>query len=248
MTGMNFNTQDPDLDAEGLEESAGNPLIPGVDREQGFGADPTFGVDEQPNKSRSLASGLLPIFIIAAVAGGAIFFMRSTAGDADRDTIATEVRAKIDQAVAKLSNENAMAHTDPLRADNIDNLFKDTETVVAMFATDFTENQVPVQYVKKNPFVLDRPKTAEGKPAETGDDRRRYEQWLAGLKRDIHNLRLDAVMGGAQPMAIVDGKPVHVGDTVGRFEVEAIQGQTMRLRAVYEPTGKNVLVNLKMPG
>jgi hypothetical protein len=49
-------------------------------------------------------------------------------------------------------------------------------------------------------------------------------------------------------VAIVDGESVQVGQSLGSFEVVAIEGQTMRLQTVFGPTGKRVVVKLKMPG
>ena len=258
MTGFNLGPQGPGHDSEtdGEDQPQSMSLMSGVAGGGGGGAGgmtdaDVLGIDGEGSSSAmsKLPQSTLLILGIAVIAFGVLYFMRVSQGDLQRETLAADVRAKIDQAVAKFSNQGAMSPTDPLRPDNINELFEDTESVVAMFATDYTQNQVPVQYVKKNPFVIDRPEQAEDDtPREDTDLERRYQQWLADLKREIQKLNLEAVVGGSTPMAIVDGRSIEVGQRVGSFRAVAIRGQTLRLQAVFEPTGKKVVVNLKMPG
>ena len=252
MTGMKLGPQGQDPDSDGDEdESRSMSLMSGV--AQPDHAEPgVLGLDtgEDDASGSKLPQSTLLILAIVVVAGGALWFMRMSQSDLGEDRIDAEVRAKIDQAVAKFSNRDAMSPDDPLNPANIDELFADTESVVAMFATDYTQNQVPVEYVKKNPFVLDRPEAPEpeASPKDDRDLERQYQQWLTERRREIQRLNLEAVMGGTNPVAIVDGESVQVGQRLGNFEVVAIEGQTMRLETVFTPTGKRVVVKLKMPG
>lgn len=254
MTGMKLGPQGPNPDSDGDEEESPSTmsLMSGV--AQPDRAEPgVLGLDTGEGESDAgskLPQSTLLILAIVVVAGGALWFMRMSQSDLGGDRIDAEVRAKIDQAVAKFSNRAAMSPDDPINPDNIDELFADTEAVVAMFATDYTQNQVPVEFVKKNPFVLDRPKPTESAaaPSNNRDLERQYQQWLSDRRREIQKLNLEAVMGGSTPVAIVDGESVRVGQRLGNFEVVAIEAQTMRLQTVFTPTGKRVVVKLKMPG
>ena len=253
MTGMKLGPQGPNPDSDDDDDSpATMSLMSGVAKPDN--ADPgVLGLDTGEGEGATgskLPQSTLLIVAIVVVAGGALGFMRMSQSNVGEDRIDAEVRAKIDQAVAKFSNRDAMSPDDPINPANIDELFADTESVVAMFATDYTQNQVPVEYVKKNPFVLNRPKSTDNQPTSTHnrDLERQYQQWLTERRREIQKLNLEAVMGGTTPVAIVDGESVRVGQQLGNFEVVAIEGQTMRLQTVFTPTGKRVVVKLKMPG
>ena len=248
MSGLNLGPQGFEEEDDAEQEQAGTmSLMSGVAQSQGVSDADVLGIDDDSERSKLPQSTLL-ILAVVVIAGGALMLMRMSHGDLQSERLTADVRAKIDQAVAKFSNQHAMSPNDPMRPENIDELFRDTESVVAMFATDFTENQVPVQYVKKNPFVLDRPKSEKKEKTDDGELERRYQQWLTERRREIQKLHLEAVMGGATPVAIVDGESVTVGQKLGSFKVAAIEGQTMRLETVFRPTGKRVVVKLKMPG
>jgi len=248
MNGLDLDNENQPLNPEG-EEPTSMSLLGGIARPDDMPATDPLGIGEgAKSKLSKLPQSSLLIAGILVIAGVAIFLMRSTQGDLTEETIAADVRAKIDQAVAKFSNQDAMSVDDPLQPDNIDQLFEDTEAVVAMFATDYTQQQVPVEYVKKNPFILGSPddKDDDGK----SDDKkieRQYQNWLTALKSEVKQLRLEAVMGGSSPVAFVNGSPVKVGDKLGSFTVSELEAQAIKLSATFEPTGKQVVVRLKMP-
>jgi len=73
-----------------------------------------LGIEGEGSSSAlsKLPQSTLLILAIALIAGGALYFMRVSQGDLQRETLAADVRAKVDQAVAKFSNQGAMAESD----------------------------------------------------------------------------------------------------------------------------------------
>ncbi|MEX0776596.1 MAG: hypothetical protein WD042_12910 [Phycisphaeraceae bacterium] len=185
--------------------------------------------------SKLLSQGTLLILMVAGIAGGSIYLMRMTQGDVRASSQTKEVEARIEQALVKLANPAAMASDDPLNKDNMKVLFDDTDSVVAMFNDDTATRQVPLEYLQKNPFDVPTRKTAAGVtvPAPTGNAAELARQrQIKQLATEFAGLKLDAVMLGRVPVAIVNSKVVKAGDKVGSFTVAEITGMQVTLSAL----------------
>jgi hypothetical protein len=115
----------------------------------------------------------------------------------------------------------------------------DSDRALSSLADDRTEAQVPLENVKKNPFVLQitRP---EGGPVvdqaaelEALRERQRLEQRRQTLTREVERLRLSSIMG--QPgryVAVIANQVVQVGDFVAdKYEVTQIDRFEVQLEA-----------------
>ncbi len=184
--------------------------------------------EEPDSRGRKLlGQGTLLMVIVVIVAAGGIYFMRLTQGDLNTAPIPKEVDAKIEWALAthKTSDPN-----NPLKAENVDALLNDTESFVAMFSSDPTNVQVPLEYVQKNPFTmptLDEPK-ADANPAVTN---KRDQDLRKRLEAEASNFKLQSVLGGQTPVAMINGEIVSVGQKLGAFQVVSIASRSVDLES-----------------
>ena len=124
-----------------------------------------------------------------------------------------------------------MPSDDPLARKNLDTLFQNTDSIVTMFATDISQRQVPIEYVKQNPFVMlsyHPVAVPVGDPLLTPvHDESQHRKLLTEVK----DLKLQTVMRGRVPIAIISGQFVQPGQTIGSFKVKAIRGLTVELES-----------------
>ena len=219
--------EDPSLSSADEEKQI--PLLGGV-----IGPESLPGADDLDAASlssgRKFSQSTILIVLVVLIAGASLYLMRATQTNIASDKNAKSLEAKIEQALAKLSNPNAMAPTDPLLNKNMNVLFKDTDSIINMFAGDNASRQVPVEYLKKNPFAQ-----ASMHPVAETDPNAHANESDALLERQIQTelktLRLETVMQGARPIAIINGNMVQPGQTLGRFTVSNITGMAVELQA-----------------
>lgn len=232
------NPMDPDSnDAE--QEPTSMSLLGGIaGDDSGSGAEADeFVIGSSKPASKLLSQGTLLIVAVAAIAGGTLYAMRVTSGDISADTVDAVVEARIEQALTKLSKPEAMADDDPLREQNIQTLFQDTETIVDMFATDPTNRQVPLEQVKKDPFEI-----AIRKPSpevdNSANDRiaarkaaEERELLVRKIKREADELELQTIMRSRVPVAVISGEVVRAGQSVNGFTVKSIDELSVNLES-----------------
>jgi hypothetical protein len=204
-------------------------LMSGVARPEGLPevSDTEFGGSGGGRKA--LSQGTMVLIALLAVAALVVFTLRTTQRNVGGDT--KEVDAKIEQALAKIANPKSLASDDPLAPGNTAKLFRDTDSIVAELANDPASKEVPIDYVKKNPFVM--PTFASADQGTPGADAPRVDDSAVTrkLQAELKNLKLQSVMGGNRPVAIIDGELVQPGGTVGSFKLKAIKGLTVELEA-----------------
>ncbi|MCC7146464.1 MAG: hypothetical protein IT443_08460 [Phycisphaeraceae bacterium] len=209
----------PDMDAKESGES--QDLEPGI-----AGRPEDMPEAEEFSSGRgglpSINQGTLLIVLIAAVGAGSLYAMRLSRTDFGAGA-GSKVEARIEQALAKLTRPEVLDPNDPLLKKNLNTLFQDTDAIVEMFSTNPADHQVPINMVKKNPF---RPQSA--KVATTGNDdsalaERELEKRKAALVGEARKLKLNSIVGGRVPMALINSDLCREGSTVGIFKVRKIR-------------------------
>lgn len=226
-------TPEPDTTerpAVGEDEAQSMSLLGGV----AAGEDPSHvdDFDEPGVAGRGISRGTLLVILVGVLAFGAIYAMRVMQGDMEADGDA-QIEARMEQILAKLSNPDALDENDPLRPQNMEGLFQDTDAIVASLATDLSGRQVPAEFVKKNPFALPLAEQSE-QEEEVDDAAERRAAQRRELESEVQHLNLQSLMGrGANTMAVIDGEIYSQGDTVGSFRVESVDAssQTVTLEA-----------------
>lgn len=127
----------------------------------------------------------------------------------------------VDKAIEKTVNEFlGRSNKETARATSA--AARDSDAMLNSLTDDRTEAQVPLEQVKKNPFVLRWSRsvstpTDDGSAAESAAAREaaRLAQLRLNLDRDVKRMRLSSIMG--QPgkrVAVLDNLVVQVGDIV----------------------------------
>lgn len=202
-------------------------LMSGVARPENGpdGGEPEFLDAPRGAKMSQSTMVLLGVLIVAA---GSIYLMRLSQTEASASTASKEVEARIEQAIAKLMNKEAMSENDPLHKRNLDNLMEEPAAVMSVLNADPTRKQVPLEFVQKNPFTLPSARVTtitSAAPTRTGDPLRK-------LENELKDLKLQSVMnGGRTPVALINNQLVQPGQTLGSFTVKAITGMTVELVA-----------------
>ncbi len=182
-------------------------------------------------KSKLMGRGAAVVGAIALVAAGSLYAMRLTHGNLEVSS-AKEAESTIENFVAKRSQRDKLASSHPLRDENIDALFEDADAVVAMFAADVTDRQVPLEYVKKNPFQLVETKPAAGAATPVDNSDYARQQRLRALTAELGKYKLYSVMtGGQRNVAVVNGEFVQERQKLGSFTVTRIEPLAVTLSA-----------------
>ena len=210
------------------------PLVGGVLRPDDLAE--TSGADiDAAGGGVSAARGTLLVLLVFAIGVGALCLMRRSQLDVSPSKDAKQAEEKVDHALARLATSFAAAEGDAAEAP-LAGSGNNTEAIVAMFAADPAKQQVPLEYLKRNPFLLAPlavdPELKPATSAPTGKSlasqkRDRLDQ----LKRQVATMHLQTVMQGKFPLAIIDGQIVKAGSSIGPFEVEAIEQRTVVLKS-----------------
>ncbi len=171
------------------------------------------------------------LLLVTLIAAGALYGMRLTQGDISGN-VSADVETRIDQVLAKLANPGK-SDANPLAEETLQTLFRDTDAIVAMFADDPTRQQVPIEYVKKNPFAnpLVEKKQAEAKKPNPSHAEREAEMRRRQLQSELSSYKLQTVMQGRTPVAIINGQLIQAGQELGSFTVGTIDSMRVELIA-----------------
>lgn len=228
------STADGELIGDEGHSSKTLSMMGGIARPEGLPEVEQIGLE--PGKAarrKMLTQGTMLILVVFVIAAGTLYGMRLSQSPVGPSAHTKSVEAKIDQALAKLATPGQMAGDDPLTPGNIQQLFGDTEDIVSVFSTDMTTRQVPARFVKKNPFVLPvfQPiATPEIGPAVP--DGQAKKDHLMMLQREAGRLELQSIMQGSRPVAIISGKLVQPGQSIGPFTVKVVHNLSVDLEAM----------------
>jgi hypothetical protein len=214
------------------EEERTIPLVGGVARPEGLPQAAQIG---QGKTSKSLNQGTLLLIAVCLIGAASLYIMRLGGNtDTKPSPKAKEAEVMIDQALDKMGKKDTTSPSDPLNKSAIDSLFKDANEVLSLFTLDPTQLQVPVEYVKKNPFFLPLFKPQDQMvaiPSSPTDPDAANQAMLRRLQMEVSDLDLQSVITGARPVAIINGQLLQPGQTIGNFTVKSIQPTGVELQS-----------------
>lgn len=224
-----MNLNENDISGTPVDESEKTmPLLAaGMARPEGLPEANEFDFEAKTG-GRGLSPGTMMIIGLLVLAGGALYVTRVTQNNA---AIASsgEAEAKVEQALARIGNPQAISPQDSLNKANISALFRDTDSIVAMFSADPSARQVPLEYVQKNPFTLYLSRAADTTvSASSGAS---DELRLRKLREEIKTLKLQTIMGGPRPVAVINGELYQPGQQVGSFTLKSVSGMKIELES-----------------
>ncbi|MBT8484284.1 MAG: hypothetical protein HKO59_14620 [Phycisphaerales bacterium] len=181
-----------------------------------FGTVPGLGPVTGHVASRRVGGGTIIIVAVVLTAIAGLFSMRKLADV----TAAAGIDAEIEATIEKFLD--SLADVGPVPAAGSEGV--NDEVVIALLRESYSERQVPLRDVARNPFVIDQIDTTVVPPPidqtaiSTREQERLWNQQRENRQRiwstDAGSLRLKAVMGGSNPLAIIDGETVRVGETI----------------------------------
>ncbi len=189
-------------------------------------------VDAQPKKRSSANKrGLMLLLAVAVIGGGVLYGMRLVGGSETRDPAADEAAKKIESVLAELANKSSAGASNT----NVNAMLQDSDKIISLFAADPTKKQIEVDQLQKNPFEIfvPRAETVPGAPAPAIVDAvdRVKEEKIRKIKLELETLKLQSLMSGNPPLAVVSGKILREGDPIGPFVIAAIKPTGVTLTA-----------------
>lgn len=213
------------------EEPSSLSLMGGVAKPDGLPEAADLDMDAMQASSRKISQGTMIIVLVAMIAGGALYAMRLGQAQIGADGVSSEIMTKIEAALAKSAaydSRDAAIHQASLKSS-----FRDTDSIVTMFNADVTRNQVPIEYVQKNPFAL--PVQAKVETILSSDnpgDALRIKERQEKLVAEMDKFSLQSVMANARiPVVVIDGQFLKVGQQVGSFTIVKIHDRGVDLVA-----------------
>lgn len=220
---------------DGKVGESDDPLQISLLRSAAMGGDmPDCNDSEMTVGNRLLGHGTLLLALIMLVAVGGLLMMRWSQSDMNAIEIAEDVEARIEVALAKFANPNVMAKGDPLRSQSVDVLLNDADDILKKFTGDPTMHQVPIEYVKKNPFALPGSGKPETSPVGTVASKARSRREV--LEQELDKLKLESVFGGDMLVAVINGQIVKAGQSVGGFTLTRVGSGSRSVEMASEGT------------
>ena len=207
-------------------------LMGGVAQSGGIAED-DFELHSMKPGSKLLNQGTLLIVLVFIVAAGTLYAMRASQGEISSDDSAKQIEERIEAALAKLANPQAMPDKDPLKKENLNELFENVDEVVDTFEANVTNHQIPIEFVKKNPFLLPVYRSTEPEVKEETKEPEVDPQIAIRerLSKEVGELKVQSIMQGVRPVAIINGEFVQPGETIGSFTVADISQFSVNLVA-----------------
>lgn len=205
--------------------------------------DPLAGAGE----TRRFRSSSIVIVVVVLVACGGLWFMRSLSHVAGATGSPSDVELTIEKFLGgRDSKGNAKVVKGASDA-----------SVLAVLSQSYTEEQVPLENVQRNPFILPGESDNKIVAAVTGDDPAEVVARARGARqKDIDaaaaKLAVKSIIMSTQPLANISGMIVRVGDEIApegsdiTFRIQSITADTVTLVTDDIALGMHVEVPLSM--
>lgn len=220
-----FDEHDPTLDEMSDHDEAAMPI--GVGDFGGAGDFTT--TSEAPSAVKRHAGGALLLVVVVAVAGVGLFSMRTLT----RASAATDEPTEVERSIEKFLDMIQTGKAGNVRPN------KSTDSVLDVLSESYTQRQVSLEDVQRNPFIIFETADAPVKtPQETVDpiiEKRRVR--MTQFERARDRLRLTTVLMGSRPLANINNQVLRVGDSLTiesedvTFTIIAIEASSVELEA-----------------
>lgn len=204
-----------------------NATFPLGTSEEGFDADSSLDPLAGAETVKRSSAGTMLIIAVIVVAAGGLFSMRFLAKVSASSQTDGEVEKSIVSFLTALDGGPGNKGSDSV-------LFKSDTTVLNVLKESYTEHQVPLANLAKDPFNL-REGDGELVTPEPGDtsnqawEQQRREK-LKAIEAASKSVQLTMVMLGGTPLANLNGKILRVGDTL-HMEREKVNFRVAKIEA-----------------
>ncbi|MEM7681636.1 MAG: hypothetical protein AAF288_06755 [Planctomycetota bacterium] len=169
------------------------------------------------------------------VGAGVLLGMRLTQSPMAADASTQEVVAQVDAFVQKMADPTSVDPNDPFHKDNLDNLVDTADEIAARLNSDHSDKLVPVHEVHKNPFRFGFTKAKAPVDDSAAEAKRLAEEAARqdrALRTEAERLKLESLMGGPRPMAVINGEFYRPGDSISEnFTLASIDSTGVAIEA-----------------
>ena len=188
--------------------------------------------------TRKLQGGSILIIAVVFIAVAGLFSMRKLAEITKGSGIDREIEATIEKILPSLGSSKDPGDPDAERNK------RHEMYVMTVLGESYSERQVPLRDVQRNPFVISHPEIIdETNPPPPDGGTIDQDRWLREqqerVRKEVESagnaLALKAIMQGSDPIANVNGEMVRVGNTIVaprgniEFRVASIDNGIVRL-------------------
>ncbi len=217
------------------------------------GHDPLAGTQTR----KKLSGGSVLIVAVVLIAVGGLFSMRKLAQVTAAAGVDSEIETTIETFLKSLTGQETPE--DDSSGDRAG--ARANEAALAVLSETYSERQVPLSNVQRNPFIIYQRETVAPLPTEdpglaASQQEQRWREKRKEREQIIRSagdrLTLKSILGGSNPLAIIDGKIVRVGDTFDipggdvAFRIRSISTGMVELVAQVEELNLTVEITLQL--
>jgi len=162
---------------------------------------------------RRVSGGVVILVAVVLVAVAGLFFMRTLTKVSNVAVGDNEIEKQIVRFLDNVSEKNTKGQ--PVNSV----LMRNDDEVLKLLNAAYSERQVPLENVQRDPFMLFDEDIVAAAPTEDGIDpasamAELRRQKTAEIEKSAEAFALKSVMMGDSPLANVDGKILRVGDSL----------------------------------
>jgi hypothetical protein len=206
------------------------------------GIDPLANVAER----KKLNTGSLVIVVVILLAAAGLWSMRTFSRVSGANGRSSEVETKINDFLKSWKGTGSTPTPGtPVLAN--------PDAVLSVLSETYTQRQVPLTDVQRNPFIL--PGDNSPTPTATDDGSKalgkRQADRKAQIERSASQLQLKSIIMGSTPLANISGKLVHQDDDLAAddkvtFHIVAITADSVTLVVDDIPLDLSVAITLNL--
>ncbi|HWB19871.1 MAG TPA: hypothetical protein VG711_06195 [Phycisphaerales bacterium] len=196
-------------DSATFKDEATMPMGVGESTE---GAMPEFLASS--GKRRRISSGSILVAGVVIVAAASLFVMRSLT----RVSMASAGNGKYEKDIDSFLKDARQSKDTKGKLISKDTVMSNEDDVLRVLSTTYTERQVPLANIQKNPFVLFEDEIISTGSGQTIDqsgalaDLRNHKR--TEIEKAAAGFQLKSIMKGDSPIANINGKILRIGDTI----------------------------------
>jgi hypothetical protein len=158
-------------------------------------------------ESRKLKAGSFVLILVVIMACGGLWFMKTLSKVSASSGANRDIEASIEKFLS------GMKGNDTTKAGGNSNALNSGDVnVLAVLSGSYTEKQIPLDGVQRDPFILFGDDVPVG--STVGDDSSSVARRRGEIERAATQLELKSVLMGTQPLANIGGKIVRRGEEI----------------------------------